>query len=93
MSPLCSAMTPLVQKILPLFEAASSAAETKIATAPLASLDLVPIAGSLVELKTQHSNLREEVVEQNATLKRTEDKLQMVREATERNTLEQRRGY
>ena len=34
-------------------------------------------------------NLRDQVIEQNASLKRVEDQLEMVREATDRNTLEQ----
>jgi hypothetical protein len=33
--------------------------------------------------------LRDQVTEQNTTLKRVEDQLEMVREATDRNTLEQ----
>jgi uncharacterized protein YPO0396 len=40
-------------------------------------------------LQTQHRDLRDQVVEQNASLKRVEDQLEMVREATDRNTLEQ----
>jgi hypothetical protein len=33
--------------------------------------------------------LRDQVIEQNNSLKRVEDQLEMVREATDRNTLEQ----
>jgi hypothetical protein len=36
-----------------------------------------------------HRQLRNQVVEQNSSLKRVEDQLEMVREATDRNTLEQ----
>jgi hypothetical protein len=43
----------------------------------------------MAELQTQHRNLREDVMERNASLKRVEERLQMVREATDRNTLEQ----
>jgi hypothetical protein len=42
-----------------------------------------------MELQTQHKELRDQVVEQNSSLKRVEDQLEMVREATDRNTLEQ----
>ena len=40
-------------------------------------------------MQTQHRNLRDQVTEQNNSLKRVEDQLEMVREATDRNTLEQ----
>ena len=43
----------------------------------------------MTELQVQHRELREQVVEQNTSLKKVEDQLEMVREATDRNTLEQ----
>jgi chromosome segregation ATPase len=43
----------------------------------------------LAELQAGHRDLREQVMEQNGSLKRVEDQLEMVREATDRNTLEQ----
>jgi hypothetical protein len=43
----------------------------------------------LTELQTQQRELRTQVLEQNSSLKRVEDHLEMVREATDRNTLEQ----
>lgn len=36
-----------------------------------------------------HKDLREQIGEQNSSLKRVEDHLELVREATDRNTLEQ----
>jgi len=41
------------------------------------------------DLQTQQKELRGAIQEQNASLKRVEDQLEMVREATDRNTLEQ----
>ena len=43
----------------------------------------------MTALQTQHRELRDQVMEQNTSLKRVEDQLEMVREATDRNTLEQ----
>jgi tRNA/tmRNA/rRNA uracil-C5-methylase (TrmA/RlmC/RlmD family) len=52
-------------------------------------VNLTPIKESLAELETRHRELSDQLVEQNSSLKRVEDQLGMVREATDRNTLEQ----
>ena len=57
---------------------------------PPPPVDLAPMVDSLTELKTQHQELRAQIVEQNAALKQIEEHLEMVREATDRNTLEQK---
>jgi hypothetical protein len=71
----------------------------KIDLAPV----LTPIKENIAELKTMHSELqlaqkelqasnielRDRIGEQNTSLKRVEDHLELVREATDRNTLEQ----
>jgi septal ring factor EnvC (AmiA/AmiB activator) len=89
---------PLVQRILPLLDGNIATAVSSILTAPqphpLAPapqprVDLTPIQASITELETTHRELRDQVTEQNASLKRVEDQLEMVREATDRNTLEQ----
>ena len=90
------AALPFVQRLLPLLDGniastvSSFLAPRPHAQAPpSAKLDLVPIEDGLAELQTQHQNLRDQVMEQNTSLKRVEDQLEMVREATDRNTLEQ----
>jgi len=74
-------------------------APPKIDLAPV----LTPIKENIAELKTMHSELqlaqkelqtsnielRDRISEQNTSLKRVEDHLELVREATDRNTLEQ----
>jgi len=86
---------PLVQRLLPLLEGNVLTAISNVLTPrpqapPLPpKVDLAPLESSLAELQTQHRGLREQVMEQNASLKRVEDQLEMVREATDRNTLEQ----
>jgi hypothetical protein len=86
---------PLVQRLMPLLEGNFVSAVTGLLAphprpqAPPPKVDLAPVEDSLAELQTQHRNLRDQVMEQNNTLKRVEDQLEMVREATDRNTLEQ----
>jgi hypothetical protein len=87
---------PLVQRILPLIDGNIATTVSRIlspappppAPAP-AKVDLTPIQEGLTQLQTQHRELRNQFVEQNSSLKRVEDQLEMVREATDRNTLEQ----
>lgn len=87
---------PIVQRILPLLDGNVASAISNLlaprpnppqASAP--NVDLVPLEDGLTALETQHRELREQVVEQNTSLKRVQDQLEMVREATDRNTLEQ----
>lgn len=88
---------PFVQRLLPLLDGNIASAVSNLLTPhahppappPSAKLDLVPLEDGLAELQTQHQSLREQVMEQNNSLKRVEDQLEMVREATDRNTLEQ----
>jgi septal ring factor EnvC (AmiA/AmiB activator) len=52
-------------------------------------IDMEPIERGLAEVRNSHRELRGQVQEQVTTLKRVEDHLERVREATDRNTLEQ----
>jgi hypothetical protein len=90
------AALPFVQRILPLLDGNIGTAVSNVlgphhhpAPPPPPPVNLAPITESLAELQTQHRDLRDQVVEQNTSLKRVEDQLGMVREATDRNTLEQ----
>jgi len=95
------AALPFMQKMLPLLDgnigtAVSNVLATQRPSAPLAPptppqppVNLVPLQEGLADLRVQQRALRDQVVEQNASLKRVEDHLQAVREATDRNTLEQ----
>lgn len=89
------AALPFVQRILPLLDGNVATAVANIMTpqqkppAPAPPVDLVPIQNSLADLRIQQRTLRDQVVEQNASLKKVGDQLQHVREATDRNTLEQ----
>ena len=92
------ATLPLVQRILPLLDGNIGATVSNIlapqhrAPAPVPPpppVNLTPIKESLAALETRHRELSDQLVEQNSSLKRVEDQLGMVREATDRNTLEQ----
>jgi hypothetical protein len=99
------AALPWVQRILPLLDGNIGMAVSNMLTPhhspgpahpPAPRVDLAPIEESLTdlqtqqrELQTQQRDLRTQLVEQNSSLKRVEDHLEMVREATDRNTLEQ----
>jgi hypothetical protein len=89
---------PFVQKLLPLLDGHVATTVSNILTphpaqpmqpAPAPQADLVPIEEGLNRLENQQRELRGQVAEQNTSLKRVEDQLEMVREATDRNTLEQ----
>ncbi len=89
---------PFVQRMLPLLDGNIGTAVANILNPPppptpppppAPELDLAPLEAGLAELKTQHRDLHDQVAEQNSSLKRVEDQLEMVREATDRNTLEQ----
>ena len=90
---------PVVQKLLPLLESNFSAAISALVvpqpihhpTPPPTTVhvDLEPVERGLAEVRSSHRELRTQVQEQVTTFKRVEDQLERVREATDRNTLEQ----
>lgn len=92
------AALPVMQRLLPLLDGNIGTAVSNIlnpqpkpapAPEPAAAVNLAPLEHGLAELQKQHGELRDHIAEQNASLKRVEDHLEMVREATDRNTLEQ----
>jgi hypothetical protein len=92
------AALPIVQRILPLLDGNIGTAVSNVLTPrthpapappPQPPVNLAPITECLAELQTQQHELRDQVVEQNSSLKLVEDRLEMVRDATDRNTLEQ----
>lgn len=91
---------PYVQKILPLIDGNFATTVSNILAPPKPAAPpappapdltpmIAPIKESLAELQAQQRDLKDQFIEQNASLKRVEDHLEMVREATDRNTLEQ----
>lgn len=86
---------PFLQKLLPLLDGQIATAVANVLVSrpqtqpPPPRVDLQPIGNSLAELQTQQRGLKDQLADQNASLKRVVDHLESVREATERNTLEQ----
>jgi len=84
---------PFVQKLLPLLDGQIATAVANLIarphTPPAPPVDLQPVETGLADLRREHFNLKDQIADQNASLKRVEDHLEMVREATDRNTLEQ----
>ena len=90
------AALPFVQRILPLLDGNIGTAVSNMLAPhlhapppPAPPVNLAPLEDGLAQLQTEQRELREQVVEQNSSLKRVEDQLEAVREATDRNTLEQ----
>jgi hypothetical protein len=92
---------PLVQKLLPLIDGNFATAVGALMAphahptpppqpqAQIVNIDMEPLERGLAEVRNSHRELRGQVQEQVTTLKRVEDHLERVREATDRNTLEQ----
>ena len=86
---------PFVQKLLPLLDGQIATAVANLLVMrphtppPPPRVDLQPIENSLADLHIQQAGFKDQLADQNTALKRVEDHLEMVREATDRNTLEQ----
>jgi hypothetical protein len=84
---------PFMQRLLPLLDGNIVGAVAGVlahqSQKPAPPVSLAPVQESISELQLQHRELQDRVGEQNISIQRVEDQLQMVREATDRNTLEQ----
>lgn len=86
---------PFVQRFLPLIDGPLSAVVSGVLAPrpkephPAQASSLVPLEKGLARLENQHQELCEQIAVQNSSLQRVEDRLQSLREATDRNTLEQ----
>jgi hypothetical protein len=84
----------VMQKILPLLDGGSVAYAVSSLLAPRSpspgpAANLAPVEDALVKLHAEQREMRGQIGEQNTSLKRVADQLEMVKEATDRNTLEQ----
>jgi hypothetical protein len=83
---------PVVQNLLPLLEGNLLATVSNLLGRQgqnQAKVDLAPIENHLTEMQLLQHDMRSKVAEHHTTLKRVEDQLEMVKEATDRNTMEQ----
>ena len=90
------ATLPFIQRILPLLDGNVGTVVSNFMTPaphrpalPPPPVNLAPLEEGISTLQTQQHELRTQIADQNTSLKRVEDQLEMVREATDRNTLEQ----
>jgi hypothetical protein len=83
---------PLVQKVLPLLDGnvALAVANLLVPRQQGPAVDLKPIEGALTRMRTEHLELQGKLDQQGTSLKRIGDQLDLVKESTERNTLEQK---
>lgn len=91
-----SSALPTLQRLAPLLEGnALTALLGLLAPHPQpghtthSPANLGPIENSVADLKAQHKELRGVVLDHDLSVRRMTDQVQLVREATERNTLEQ----
>jgi hypothetical protein len=85
---------PFVQRMLPLLDGHVATAVSNVLNPypqaqPQQKVDLVQLEDGLIDLQKQYRELRNQFMEQNFWLKRVEDQLKMVSEATEANTQRQ----
>jgi hypothetical protein len=88
---------PIVQRLLPLLDGNfASVLNSLVSTQPhhpppppQVRVDLEPVNRGLAEVRESQRELTTQIQEQGTSLKRVEDHLERVREATDRNTLEQ----
>jgi hypothetical protein len=83
---------PVVQKILPLLEGnVASAVANVLLSRPLGPpVNLAPLENAMEKMQAEHGELRSQIEGQSTGLKRVADQLEMVKDATERNALEQK---
>lgn len=82
----------VMQKILPLLDGNVASAVSNLLAprpAPGAPANLTRMENALVKLHAEQREMRGQIGEQTASFKRVADQLDMVKEATDRNTLEQ----
>lgn len=83
-------MLPLMQKALPLLEGNIAGAVANLLIPGPTQVNLEPVERALTVVHAEHVELRGQLSEQGAALKRIGDQLEDVKEATERNTVVQR---
>jgi len=91
-APIAGKVAPLARKILPLLEGniATAVANVLSPPPPAAHVDLEPIENALARMRREGLELRGQIGDHTATLNRIQEHLETVRDATERNALEQR---
>lgn len=82
---------PIVQKVLPLLDGNIASAVANLLTPQhrVEPVNLAPLENAVVKLHGENMELRNRMQEHNTMLKRVGDQLDLVKEATERNSIGQ----
>ena len=85
-------VAPVVQKVLPLLDGNVASVVSNILAPRLEAprVNLEPIENAMTKMRKEHLDLRMNVADQTAALKRVADQVEKVKDATERNALEQK---
>ncbi len=86
------AAVPYLPRLLPLLDGNIAAAVANVlapqSAKPAPPVNLAPVEESITRLQTQNRELRDQLADQNLALKRLDQRLETVREATDRTALE-----
>jgi hypothetical protein len=85
-------VAPVVRKVLPLLDGNVVSVVSNFLGPRTASprVDLEPLENAVTKMRKDHLDLRLNVADQTAALKRITDQVQSVKDSTERNALEQK---
>lgn len=83
---------PVLQKVLPLLDGnvASAVSNFLVPRAEAQRVDLEPIENALTKMRKEQVDLRMNLADQTATLKRVAEQVETVKDTAERNALEQK---
>lgn len=83
---------PVLQKVLPLLDGnvASAVSNFLVPRVETQRVDLEPIENALTKMRKEHVDLRMNLADHTATLKRVAEQVETVKDAAERNALEQK---
>jgi hypothetical protein len=83
---------PVLQKVLPLLDGnvASAVSNFLVPRVETQRVDLEPIENALTKMRKEHVDLRINLADQTATLKRVAEQVETVKDTAERNALEQK---
>lgn len=86
------AVAPVVQKVLPLLDGNVASVVSNMLAPRVAAerVDLEPIENALMKMRKDHLDLRMNIADHTATLKRVAEQVETVKETAERNGLEQK---
>ena len=85
-------VAPVFQKVLPLLDGNVASAVANILAPRIETprVDLEPIENALTKMRKEHVDLRMNLADHTATLKRVAEQVETVKDAAERNAIEQK---